>query len=278
MQTAVISPQAQRLLAVAALNKIRSNTKVVIDLGTPAAKRQAQVLITPPDQGWSVEHLRAQLLGVMGAVIQNQARLNNPATDVFYDGSPVGNPLKFRKTITVLFAGGRDVRPVMNQLWAEASKIQGVLWHWKAYSLYPGRMPELNRAVKGNGPVLMEYGDVILLVPKLFTNTNPDPTYQNVLHVKGQGTYKSRRGNAARKKPGYYAKVAANMRRQSRATGFYVRAITTLKPAIVQAAGRTLPKGVPFSILQSQRPKQTPFYQGVWGFSIRLQTGRSGRR
>jgi hypothetical protein len=277
MQTAVISPQAQRLLAVAALNKIRSNTKVVIDLGTPAAKRQAQVLITPPDQGWSVEHLRAQLLGVMGAVIQNQARLNNPATDVFYDGSPVKDPLKFRKSITVLFQGGRDVRPVMNQLLAEASKINGVIWQWKAYSYNPGRMPELNSAIRGSGPVMMEYGDVILLVPKIFTASNPDPTYQNVLYVKGQGMYKSRKGKQ-RKKPGYYAKVAANMRRQAKVTGFYVRAITTLKPAIIQAAGRTLPKGVPFTVFNTQRPQQTPYYQGVWGFSIRLQTGRSGRR
>lgn len=201
-------------------------------------------------------------------VTERQIRIDNPPTGFFVDGRPNRPVSDMRSNLAVTYLGGRDVRPVMNKLLAEVQGIRGVTWKWMVRSRDPERKARLEAVVNGSGPVPITFGDNVYLIPAKFHGV-PDPTHLNarIAQWKKKKTPSGRVTHGGRA-VGLYHIVAKSVRRFAGRQGIYVKAVHSFK----HVPGRVLPPGVKIGDSVNGL-----FYQGNWGFVIRVQTGRRVR-
>lgn len=226
---------------------------------------------------WTPNMIRFYSFEFTDRIIKSQLALKNPPQQILFDESPVLNPLLQRRSIDVIFDIGTNVREVMDALIAEARKrVPGVSWGWKSIAGPISNPTELAAQVHSNGPVRMNFGDRIYLVPvQVSMASGIDPTYANIQYLSGAGRDNMNRKRRASKRRGvgFYGLTTRSVRRKAKGAGVHVKAVHSFKHA---GPFRKLPPGV--NIGQrgpgvSKRTGKKTFYQGSWAFSLTLMRG-----
>ncbi|WP_170446218.1 hypothetical protein [Ruegeria arenilitoris] len=203
-------------------------------------------------------------MSIAEEITERQIRIDNPPTGFFVDGGGTRPVSQMKNNLAVTYQGGRNIRPIMDRLLQEARAIRGVTWQWLVTSRDARRQTQLRSIVNGSGPFNITFGDRVYLVPVKLHST-PDPTHLNARIAQWKRRTKSGRTTSRGRQVGLYHIVARSLRRTAGRQGIYVRAVHSLK----NIPGRELPPGVSIG----QRVGGL-YYQGSWGFMIRVQTGR----
>lgn len=240
--------------------------------------KNVEKLTSDPVVRWTENMVRSISFDYTADVVQTQERLGNPPQQFLFDESPTLDPMLQRRTIDAIFDRGRNVREIMNALLAEARKrVPYIRWGWKTSAGPNSDARILSAQVQGNGPVNMNYGDRIYLVPVQMASGPTDATYANLLYMDGNGRdgMNRRKRKSKRRAKGFYGLTTQAVRRRAKGAGVHVKAVHSFKYA---GPFRKLPDGV--SIGQrgpgrsSRYPSQQVFYQGTWAFSLSLMRGK----
>lgn len=255
---------------------VRGDLTIIVDLnkGSTQVSREISKLDNPDQVEWTENMIRYISFDYVDKTVQKQIKLNNPPQTILFDDSPIMNPWLQTKSIDVIFDMGTNIRQIMNELMRAARRrVPGVSWGWKATAGPLSNQAELIRSVQGNGPVRINFGDRIYLVPTRLTtpSSSPDPTYSNILWMRNQSSVKDgfgrkKRRSKASKSVGWYGLVSREVRKSAKGAGVHIKAIHSFKYA---DPFRRLPEG----IRVGQRTSSS-FYQGSWAFSISLLRGR----
>lgn len=236
---------------------------------------------------WTETSVRAVSLGLVDSIIRQQVALDNPPDAIYYDDSLFIPPEEQNRSITVIFDTGVNVRDVMNKLEAEvAARIPNTVWTWNAVSATPANRKILQSQISGSGPVRLAFGDALFYTP-FGTIGGVDDVYGNILYMRGLKKNAKGRKNRTPKvgrSVGWFGQVSRATRRYAKPKGVYVKAMLSEKPSIafptrILPPGKKLGKDPSGNIsAYSGRPL---YYQGVWGFRLKLTygstRGRSGR-